>query len=271
MPLATELYQGGYLDFIPYTTLTEAKAAEAPTRKFMLDDLCFYWKTHHERIKISRESPLLASISLQKIIASHYMILVGYLESSINELETAIMLSEVKEGAKHQALDVSEKWSILQSWSHRFPEYCGMLDGVLEWHSRADLSSSVHGPWKTCETDFKGIQRKLGNLRDRAQLVSDSFVGLASMAGIQDSLDEAKGVKVPTLLGFFFPPLSLISSLFAMPDRYGPEQDRFWLYAPIAFPTATLITVVTELVFGWQTYTPLWKQRWKGKFRIARR
>ena len=260
--LMTEPYQGGYIDFIPYSTLGAAQTSQGPSRKCILDDLCFYWKNHHNRIKHVRESPLLATIFLHKIIASHYMILAGYLEASINELETAIMLSEVKEGAKHQALDVTEKWSILQSWSHRFPEYCGMIDDLLDWHPVPNLPTNCKDAWEDCQKDFKGIQRRLGNLRSRAQLLSESFVGLASMAGIQESLDEAKGVKVLTFLGFFFLPLSLISSLFAMPDDYGPEKNRFWLYAAIAFPTATFITVVaTALVFGWNRH--FWKHYWK--------
>ncbi|OCK89139.1 uncharacterized protein K441DRAFT_681398 [Cenococcum geophilum 1.58] len=253
VPLATELYQGGYIDFIPYTSLAEAKTAEAPKRKCMLDDLCFYWKTCHTQIKNFRENPLFASIFLQKIIASNYMTLVGYLEANLSELETAIILSEIKERKKHQALDVTEKWSILQSWSHRFPEYCGMIDDLLEWHSIPKLPPNIKDAWENCEKDFKDIQRRLSNLRSRTQLLSESFVGLATMAGIQESLDEAKGVKVLTFLGFFFLPLSLISALFTLPDEYGLGKGRFWLYAAIAFPTAAVITcVATTLVFGWR-------------------
>lgn len=59
------------------------------------------------------------------------MILVGYLESNLNELETAILLLEIKEHKRHQTSSVEKLYGILQSWSHRLPEYGGMVDDIL--------------------------------------------------------------------------------------------------------------------------------------------
>jgi hypothetical protein len=53
----------------------------------------------------------------------------------------------------------------------------------------------------------------------RIQLLSDSFVGLANMAGIQESLDEAKAVKLLAVLDFFFVPMLFVVSVFAMPNH----------------------------------------------------
>jgi hypothetical protein len=245
VPLETDLYQGGYLDFIPYTTAAQEKTSCAPPRNCMLEDMCHYWEKHHTMVSGHiKDSSLFATIFLQKIIASNYMILIGYLEANVNELETAILLHEVKENKKHQTMHVTEQWSILQSWSHRFPEYGGMVEEIIDWHEEAaeNLNATGKAEWAKLTKDFKAIKRQLDILRDRTQLLSDSFVGLASMAGIQESLDEAKAVKILTVLGFFFVPMSLVSSLFAMPNKdtliHVPDKGvlgGFRYYALIAF------------------------------------
>jgi len=246
----SEPYQGGYLDFIPFTTMEEAKKALAPERLSIMDDICFYWNNHKDQLSHKNDSSnkthLLATYFLQKIIASNYMILVGYLEANLNELETAIINTQVKEKQKHQTMNVTDKWSILQSWSHRFPEYCGMIDDILEWHKLAgeNLVGDLKTKWKGCTADFTAIKRRLGDLRERTQLLSDSFVGLASMAGIQESLDEAKAVKLLAILGFFFVPMSFVASVFAMPNHAPAIKPGFGHYSYIAFPIALGMTLV---------------------------
>ncbi|KAL1878145.1 hypothetical protein Daus18300_002061 [Diaporthe australafricana] len=202
-PMSVEHYQGGYLDFEDFEGLTPAQSA-LPT-----------------------------TIFLQKIVSSNYMIFVGYLESCLNELETSIRLSHVDKGTRNMTLKVSELWSILQSWSHRFPEYCGMLDDILKSHAKLrppSPSPNQPGPqpnarnWDGCFDDFEAISVKMNALRQRTELLAESFVGLASMAGMQESLDEARNVKILTLLGVFFLPLSWIAKV----SHYIPKS-RFRL------------------------------------------
>lgn len=250
----SELYQGGYLDFIPFTTMEKAKKALAPERLSIMDDICFYWKSHRDQLlhknDSSNKTQLLATYFLQKIIASNYMILVGYLEANLNELEIAIINTQVKEKQKHQTMNVTDKWSILQSWSHRFPEYCGMIDNILEWHKLAGehLAGDPKKKWEGCTADFTAIKRRLGGLRERKQLLSDSFVGLASMAGIQESLDEAKAVKLLAFLGFFFVPMSFVASIFAMPNHAPTLKHGFRHYSYVAFPIALGMTLLVVVV-----------------------
>ncbi|KAL9620768.1 MAG: hypothetical protein Q9160_004781 [Pyrenula sp. 1 TL-2023] len=233
--MQVDLYQGGYLDFVDPTSLSEATRALGPPRTCVMDDLCFYW-THHKEICMSTSS-LVATTFLQKIIASNYMMLEGYLGACLNELETDIRLTHIDKGKKNQTLQISEQWSILQSWSHRFPEYCGMIDDIMSRRKIPGNDSPPH-EWTDCTRDFQEIKERMAELRRRAEMLNESFVGLAGMAGMQESLDEAKNVQLLTFLGLFFLPLSYISSLFAMPENYGPEKSRFWIYCSIAFPFA---------------------------------
>lgn len=254
MPLEVELYQGGYLDFIDYSILTDNDRAEGPSRISIMDDLCFYlehYGTMEEQIPPSRAGPISMTFFLQKIIASNYMILAGYLDSCLNELELAIRLAHIRKGTKDSALNISENWSILQSWSHRFPEYCGMLKDILHIHSKQpQCSEGERARWDECKQDFEAISARMDSLRERADLLAESFVGLASMAGMQESLDEAKNVQILTFLGIFFLPLSWVASIFAITER--PDPQGFLLYCKTAFPTAFGLVLVVAACLFWR-------------------
>lgn len=227
--------------------LDEECRKKAPNRKSIMEDLIFYWENHTISGGANRNSnsALGTTFFLQKIIASNYMILVGYLEACLNELEFAIAVSSVEKGV-HQILHVSEQWSSLQSWSHRFPEYCAAVGDILrQLKHNLPEEDTKRREWIE---DFEGIRDRLGELRARTQVLSESFVGLASMAGIQESLEEAKNVKILTIMGVFFLPLSWISSLFAMNEKYLPTTPKFTDYVRIAFPVAGGLTALVVMI-----------------------
>ncbi|RYP69636.1 hypothetical protein DL771_006000 [Monosporascus sp. 5C6A] len=216
--MAVKLFQGGYLDFMDFSDLNESQRRSAPPRTSLMDDLCFYWRTHGTLMVPESTSglpdsnagtpgsnsgkpecpALVATIFLHKIVASNYMILVGYLESCLNELEVAIQIKHIQEGKKHQTLDVSDQWSVFQSYAHRFPEYCAMVQDIVQ--VRKDVKLPMVNGWDGCTKDFEGIRDKLTMLRSRSEVLNESFIGLASMAGMQESLDEAKNVRILTFL-----------------------------------------------------------------------
>lgn len=110
-PMSVRPYQGGYLDFENFERLTKTQRLVGPPRTSLMDDLCFYWK--HHAVSTSADTTLTATVFLQKIVSSNYMILVGYLESCLNELELSIRQSHIDKGTRNMTLNVSEQWSIL--------------------------------------------------------------------------------------------------------------------------------------------------------------
>lgn len=257
--IETCLYQGGYLDFVPFKKATAKNGS--PLRISILDDMCYYFENHGDQITKAQNpfnhSAILSTFFLQKIIASNYMVLIGYLDSNLNELETAIMHMEVREHKRNQTSKVEEKYNVLQSWSHRLHEYGGMVNDILTWHKSAAfrLPKDAKKQWSGCTNDFREIQRRLNIVRNRTQLLNESFVGLASMAGMQESLDETKAVKLLTVLGFFFVPLSTIATIFAMPEHSPTKKGGFGRYATVGFSISGGLTlIITWILWRYTVY-----------------
>lgn len=131
-----------------------------------------------------------------------------------------------------------------------------MLDDILKSHAKLCKPAKPGTPnnpltWDACFEDFEAISVKMNALRQRTELLAESFVGLASMAGMQESLDEARNVQILTFLGIFFLPLSWIASIFAITER--PDPTGFPLYCKTAFPVAVGLTFLVALyVFLWR-------------------
>ncbi|KAH8647857.1 hypothetical protein BX600DRAFT_503209 [Xylariales sp. PMI_506] len=246
---SVKLYQGGYLDFLDCSIIEDDQIDSGPPRTSIMDDLCFYFKAHGHLINSS--DPIVATTFLQKIVASNYIVLCGYLEACLSELETDIARTRITKRRRDQALEITNQMAILLSWDHRLPEYCGMIDNILARRHFSD-GSMTPMEWHDCTVDFQGIKQKLAKLHRRAETLKSLFVGLASMAGAREALDEANNVQFLTILGTFFLLLSFISSLFAMPNPYGPENGKFWLYSTTAFPVAGVVTLGAGAFICWR-------------------
>lgn len=89
--MKSEIFQGGYVDFIDFDILTRDGlngAFDGPPRTCMLDDLCFYLE-HHSPLLFEMEGatpPLITSVFLKKITASHYVKLIDYFEIIVQRL-----------------------------------------------------------------------------------------------------------------------------------------------------------------------------------------
>ncbi len=67
-------YSGGYVDFIPHSDPISSHS-RGPPRGSMLEDICFYWLTHSQKL-VRSEDVSIATVFSKKIAASHYMQLV---------------------------------------------------------------------------------------------------------------------------------------------------------------------------------------------------
>ena len=226
-------FQGGYPDFLPPKNFdippSEDEIAALGRikhpHKSMMDDLIYYYQNHANLLDDTEwEKPQMGALFLKKIVAAHYLQLVDYIKVMLPSLELRLTTAWVEE---------QDQWKSLQTISRR----CGNfrddiedtllslgypLDGKLDqssWLRRVD--------WKDDQKDLQYVYFRLKILKERADNLTTSMTGLASIAGNRQNLEEAKRVKRLNILALLFIPLAYTSSLFSMQDNYAPNKSKF--------------------------------------------
>lgn len=268
--LPSEPYQGGYSDFMDYTDVLDACQTSGPSRESILEDISYYWTNHSTCVDL-QEEPVISTIFLKKIIASNYLMLIEYVRGMLSNLEIAWSRQE-QDISEIKIAWAEQRWSELQSWSRRCSEYCDNIESIIDGLGIPLSESQASKEWSSCEKDFHLISRKLRGLKSRSDTLTSSLTGLAGILGNKQamkeanrSLHEAKSVKILTLLGMMFLPLSLTSQILSMSERFLPGPGQFWVYITVSIPFMGLVFFVVFLInLGYGTdgewSTKQWKQ-----------
>lgn len=229
-------FQGGYQDFIPYISTEEALRIETPPRTSIFDDLCFYHKLHNKHLRLT-SSPSSASLFAQKIVVSEYMLLIEYYRNLLFHLGWGLSRRDGLDGFEPPS--VERAWSDLQASQRRLDEH---HRNVKLAQTALQLSEPLSPPhWTDTSADFLHIEDEIQRLRNHASGLLSSFTSLAGIVGNRQSLDEARSVRVLTILGMTFLPLSLIASLLSMGGKFLPGESGFWIYWVASVPTVILV------------------------------
>ena len=206
-----EPYQGGYPDSMRYKDLNDTCSTPRPSRESMLEDLSHYWTQYAKDILV-KDDPIIATFFLKKIIASNYLLLIGYIGALLSELDYDVS----RRGRPISRLRiewVEERWKDLQSWTRQCSKYCESVEETM-YSFEIPMKSEVSKSWETGGNDFYIIQRKLLSMSKRCNDLLASFTGLAGILGnrrvlkeANSSLHEAKSVKTLTFLGMLILPL----------------------------------------------------------------
>ena len=210
----------------------------------MLEDICHYWLQHGANIDLGDE-PAAATIFLKKIVASNYMLCIQYIRSVACQLEYIISSRNARwsELSNQWAF---EHWTTLQQWSLHCSRYCESIDDILDNFQLHDQNSQGTDNWRGCESDFKVIRRGLYGVEERLNGLVSSTTGLNGILGNRSALQEARRVKVLTILGMTFLPLTFASGLLSMNSSFLPGSSHFWVFFAIALP---LVLIVFGIVF----------------------
>ncbi|KAL9620376.1 MAG: hypothetical protein Q9160_005076 [Pyrenula sp. 1 TL-2023] len=252
-PIRSKTYEGGYRNFV------DNSSDQEPPLSSTFDDLCFFLQ-HHSQVLDIGDDPLTSTTFLQKIIASNYMMLIKYVKSTLNHL--SFRLSQRTNLNELDSTWVESGWSDLQVWTWRCNKYCQRVEAIMnslgiEEQSRRDLNklSGTMSITTTCGKDFQGIHRQLMGLRERSEMLVSDFNSVAAIILNREalreanrSIQEAKSVRVLTLLGMVFLPLGLASSLLSMSDDYSPGEKNFWIYFAIAIPLVLFVILVAGAI-----------------------
>ncbi|KAL5114710.1 hypothetical protein ACEQ8H_007379 [Pleosporales sp. CAS-2024a] len=280
--LKNKPFQEGYQNFLPTISFDSAPSPEVlkalsqnpHPHASMLKDLIYFYQ-YHSRLLTPEEwkTPQKSAVFLKKIVAAHYLQLVDYIKVMLPSLELRLTTAWVEE---------QDQWKSLQTISRRCGNYRDYIEDALlslgyPLDGKLDESSKLRtADWKDCEKDFQYAYFRLKILKERADNLTTSMTGLASIAGNRQNLEEAKRVKRLNLLALLFIPLAYTSSLFSMQDPYMPNQPHFWVYwisATGAVAFTSLVTFILdralddEAQWTWAPikYLKFWKlRRWRA-------
>jgi hypothetical protein len=244
-------FQEGYLDFLPSKSFDSppspaalnALSEAAHPHKSMLHDLVYYYQRHSDVLTEDEwRTPQKSALFLKKIVAAHYLQLVDYIKVMLPSLELRLTTAWVEE---------QDQWKSLQTISRRCGNYRDDIEDTLlslgyPLDGKLDESSKLRSiDWKDCEEDLQYAYFRLKILKERADNLTTSMTGLASIAGNRQALEEAKRVKRLNLLALLFIPLAYTSSLFSMQDNFAPNRSEFWIYWVSAIGAVAFTSCVT--------------------------
>ncbi|OAL07083.1 hypothetical protein IQ06DRAFT_288852 [Phaeosphaeriaceae sp. SRC1lsM3a] len=244
-------FQDGYLNFLPPRTFqtpptpsdldTLSKVGNPHTS--MLHDLVYFYQNHSDLLPSEEwQTPQKSATFLKKIVAAHYLQLVDYIKVMLPSLELRLTTAWVEE---------QDQWKSLQTISRRCGNYRDDIEDTLlslgyPLDGKLDESSKLRSTdWKDCEKDLQYAYFRLKILKERADNLTTSMTGLASIAGNRQNLEEAKRVKRLNLLALLFIPLAYTSSLFSMQDNFAPNKSDFWIYWISAIGAVAFTSFVT--------------------------
>lgn len=243
---APQPWQGGYNDFIKYSTVQEAVDAETPPRTSTFDDLCFYHTHHGKHLQLDSD-PKSATTFAQKLVVSEYMLLIEYNRFLLYHI--GWKLSRRNSFEIFNSAWVEQTWSDLNSFHQRIQTH---HQNIVMVTANLELKKNITKGWMSTAEDFAHIEEQFLSLRQKAEILLDSFTGLAGMVGNRQSLDQARSVGLLTVLGMAFVPLSLVASLFSMSDEYRPGAGDFWVYFAVSIPFVALMFVTALLSMYWR-------------------
>ena len=223
-----------------------------PPRTSLFEDLQYYFDVHGHKLDTTA-NPRSATVFIEKIVASEYMLLIQYYQALLYRLHWYLVRVDAVADLQHQW--ITQSWSGLVAAQRRLQDHqSSVQDILLCLYAEPQTQSSVPAlplqGWKNIKKDFSSIQEKLSELLVKAESLVSAFNALSSATAAQQSLNEASTVRFLTLIGMTFLPLSLTAALFSMTEEYTPGGPKFWLYFAVGVPLTLLVYLLAALRTG---------------------
>ncbi|KAK3370833.1 hypothetical protein B0T24DRAFT_627165 [Lasiosphaeria ovina] len=261
IPVMRTLFQGGYLDFVPFAD--QLRAGKGPPRTSMLEDLCFYIVEHHKLLDPDDPDSIL--LVCQKIIASHFRKHSEFLQAQIYTIHHRMSHLYKLDIFTTDAIEM--QWSDTQALQWRLTDWVIAIESITmqcRMPPRQQPDAAAPVGWADIGADFSYLLMRYRDIRHQAEVLSSSITGLAGISGnrhasVEQTLSrqEARSMKALTFVGLVFIPLGLVASLFGVPNPYGPGGEMFWVYFAVSLPLS-LLTFTMYFLFNGEFRTGRW-------------
>ena len=238
-PGLPEPFKGGYGDFIEYSDLHEAARIPAPPRTSLLDDMHFYFLNHHKHLELTQD-PKSVTFFLQKIMAAEFQMGARYTKTMLQHL--AWLLSQRRDYGHVDTTWVEECWNdLLFTFRQVVFHRRGVDNNMRALGLTGPHQDTNNHDWKDTRSEYMSIAAELDEQISFSQTLISAFTGLASIVGTRRSLEEARSVRILSVLGMIFLPLSLTAGIFSMSNEYGPGQPKFAQFFAVSVPLLVVV------------------------------
>ena len=210
-----------------------------------MEDLCYYWCTYGHRVEVG-PNPMIATLFLHKIVASHFMHYIAHFTSLVESLERSS--SDQIDLARIDTAWIERCWCDVKDWS----KTCLRRTSDLERHvAGLEMAQPHSNEMLECIHDFRDICGRLAQLKRDCDSCLSSLTGLAGIVSSRRSLleaersaAEARSLKTLSWLATIFVPPTLVSGIFSMNELYVPGVGQFWIYLAVVLPMIALVLLV---------------------------
>ena len=246
-------FKGGYADFVEYAGLLEAAHIPTQPRTSLFDDLNYYHLNHHRHLELTQD-PRSATLFLQKIMAAEVQVVNKYTKTLLHHL--GWLLSQRRDFRHVDTTWVEECWNDLLFTFRRVYLHKKANEDRMRALSLTEPRQSFNTrDWKDTRSDYMSIATDLDEQIRLSETLISSFTGLASIVGTRRSLDEARSVRILSVLAMTFLPLSLTASIFSMSNEYGPGQPKFAQFFAVSLPLLVVVFICVALL----NYEPFYR------------
>jgi hypothetical protein len=242
--LRTELFLGGYEDFLDSPGLGQFQQAEGPGRRSPLEDLVFYWSAqcpqrftaHNANLDAIADYPL-------RIIAAEWIKYIAVMYDAIKLYEYSTSVDNIRQELDKLNTDMRS----LQRWRRRSMSSMYKIKAVSRFLERETLSEV---DTTSLKKDYEYIAGLLGDFGSRLEGMLPVVTSLVQIVDSRRSLEETANVSRLTVMALIFVPLTYVSNLFSMSDQLGPGGPLFWIYFVVAVPTTVAVFLVAKPPYG---------------------
>ena len=244
--LQTELFQGGFQDFLSEPSFSDnIDHKSGPIPSSPLESFIYYWSLRQPP-GFNVDCPTLFSLSYYalRIDAAEWMTYLELMYHCIQQYEyspDAIILASIGH-IEALTADIHS----LQRWGRRSIATARKIRYAVDFLKYSMIKNEDKEFSALIRQDYEQIALDLDAYSRRLEVIVSVDTSLVQAIDCRRSLIETMNISRLTYLALIFLPLTFVSGLFSMNDKFAPGCKIFGLYFAISIPLCILVFLIAH-------------------------
>lgn len=240
---------GGFEDFGQPPAFSENKHGVLQNgwdKGSMLSSLIRYLQSHPPGFQVAKPNVLSIGYYPIRIALAEWIMYLNVVSRYLMYYRYSL---QTMPGRQHEA-DIVD----LQRWPRRINQSQLKLTVLKEFISYWLDEQMEKKPWEMILSDIDYLQSHLREYSFSMERAVPVATAMVQLLDVQQSGRHAANVTLLTYIALVFVPLSWVTGLFSMSERYSPGQKNFWVYFATAVPLCLVVLFVSVV--------PYYRQKW---------